>query len=426
MLCPPISGRLTSPKTGKNHHFSKERWKSGYLLFAAHPTRTSCSPAAIHHSGTGYWSLIPENLSHVPFDPHLNYFFVMAFLIRHLIFLLSYFLFAIPYPLFPIPLYNPPSLINSGERMPSSRPTFRERLNYRFDSLMSKGTLALIGGLFLISLTIILMAAAIVSIGGLLTAPAGSTQPMSFGEAAWESLMRTLDSGTMGGDTGWIFRGIMLFVTLGGIFVVSTLIGVLSNGIEDQMEPAAQGPLARPRERSHRHPGLVAAGLYHHLRTGAGQRESQERRASSRSWPSRTRSRWRMRSASASVIRRIPRSSAALAAPSTPPTLRSSARTAPVPSSCCLPACQEARTPIRMSSRSVLALTNNPNRRAEPYHIVTQIRDPKNLEVLQHGRPEGSGAARPDQRSHCARRRADLAPIRPFGGLHRAAELRRR
>ena len=122
-----------------------------------------------------------------------------------------------------------------------AKPTLRERLSYYFDNVMSKGTLALIVGLFLTSLTIVLIAAAVVRLGGLLTAPEGSTQPMSFGEAAWESLMRTLDSGTMGGDVGWAFRGIMLFVTLGGIFVVSTLIGVLSNGIEDQMSRLRKG-----------------------------------------------------------------------------------------------------------------------------------------------------------------------------------------
>src|SRR5512140_44289 len=122
-----------------------------------------------------------------------------------------------------------------------SKPTLRERLSYRFDALMSKGTLALIGGLFLVSLTIILLAAAFVSLGGLVTAPEGSTAPMSFGEALWESMMRTLDSGTMGGDTGWGFRFIMFCVTLGGIFVVSTLVGVLSNGIEDQMERLRKG-----------------------------------------------------------------------------------------------------------------------------------------------------------------------------------------
>ena len=33
--------------------------------------------------------------------------------------------------------------------------------------------------------------------------------------------------------------------------------------------------------------------------------------------------------------------------------------------------------------KTVLAITNNPNRRAEPYHIVTQIRNPKNMDVLK-------------------------------------------
>jgi voltage-gated potassium channel Kch len=33
--------------------------------------------------------------------------------------------------------------------------------------------------------------------------------------------------------------------------------------------------------------------------------------------------------------------------------------------------------------KTVLALTNNPNRRAEPYHIVTQIRDERNMAVLK-------------------------------------------
>ena len=33
--------------------------------------------------------------------------------------------------------------------------------------------------------------------------------------------------------------------------------------------------------------------------------------------------------------------------------------------------------------KTVLAITNNPNRRLEPYHIVTQIRNPKNMDVLK-------------------------------------------
>src|SRR5690606_24507698 len=62
-----------------------------------------------------------------------------------------------------------------------------------------------------------------------------------FGEAVWESLMRTLDPGTMGTDTGTGFRAVMLLVTLGGIFVVSALIGVLNNDIANQMERLRKG-----------------------------------------------------------------------------------------------------------------------------------------------------------------------------------------
>src|SRR5512136_1191825 len=53
--------------------------------------------------------------------------------------------------------------------------------------------------------------------------------------------MRTFDAGTMGGDTGWGFRLVMLFVTIGGIFVVSTLIGVLTAGVEGKLEELRKG-----------------------------------------------------------------------------------------------------------------------------------------------------------------------------------------
>ena len=35
---------------------------------------------------------------------------------------------------------------------------------------------------------------------------------------------------------GWLFRIVMLAVTIGGIFIVSTLIGVLSSGIEGKLD----------------------------------------------------------------------------------------------------------------------------------------------------------------------------------------------
>ena len=119
------------------------------------------------------------------------------------------------------------------------KPTFRQRFRYQFDNLMARGTPAMIGMLFVLSLIIVIIAGTIISSARFVQE--GETAPLSFGEAAWESLMRTLDSGTMGGDTGTGYRLVMLFVTLGGVFIVSALIGVLNNAIESQMERLRKG-----------------------------------------------------------------------------------------------------------------------------------------------------------------------------------------
>lgn len=114
----------------------------------------------------------------------------------------------------------------------------RTKLRYEFDKTMAKGAIALIGWLALLSLAIIAIAGAFLAVSHV--APEGS-QPLSFVEATWESLMRTLDSGTMGGDAGWGFRIVMLLVTLAGIFIVSALIGVLSAGIESKLDELRKG-----------------------------------------------------------------------------------------------------------------------------------------------------------------------------------------
>ncbi|CAN7487121.1 hypothetical protein LJR030_004997 [Rhizobium sp. LjRoot30] len=112
------------------------------------------------------------------------------------------------------------------------------RLRYEFDKSMAAGAIALIGWLALISLVVIIFAGAFLAITQI--APEGGS-PVSFIEGAWESLMRTMDAGTMGGDAGWGFRGVSLVVTIAGIFVFSALIGVLSAGIEDKLSELRKG-----------------------------------------------------------------------------------------------------------------------------------------------------------------------------------------
>jgi len=60
-------------------------------------------------------------------------------------------------------------------------------------------------------------------------------------EGIWASLLRTLDPGTMGSDRGWRFRLTSLVVTVAGIFIVSTLIGILANGLGQRIEELRRG-----------------------------------------------------------------------------------------------------------------------------------------------------------------------------------------
>src|SRR3569623_985085 len=112
------------------------------------------------------------------------------------------------------------------------------RLRYEFDQSMAAGPVALIGWLALCSLLLVGIAALGIALLGI--APEGGGR-LDFFEAGWESLMRTLDPGTMGADTGWGFRVVMLLVTIGGILLVSSLIGVLTLGIDTRLNLLRRG-----------------------------------------------------------------------------------------------------------------------------------------------------------------------------------------
>jgi len=119
--------------------------------------------------------------------------------------------------------------------------TLRQRLRYAFDNTLSKGTPALIAWLALVSVAFVALAAAVVMITGSAPQPE-SGPPMGFFKLMWHNLMRTLDAGTMGGDEGsLLYLLIMLTVTLGGVFIVGTLIGLISNGVGNMIDELRKG-----------------------------------------------------------------------------------------------------------------------------------------------------------------------------------------
>lgn len=252
-------------------------------------------------------------------------------------------------------------------------PTFKQRFQYWFDNYMSRGSSAMLTGLFVLSALIIFIVAALVKLTN--SAPEGA----SFFQLAWMGLLRTLDSGTMGGDTGSpFFLFMMLVVTFGGVFVVSALIGIINNGLEDKMDELRKGRSA-VLENDHtlilgwntqiftviseiilanesRKSGAVIVVL-------ADQDKVEMEDAINDRISDKKNTRIICRSGSPIDLTDLEIAS--------PHTARS------------IIVLADGADPDTHVIKSVLALTNNPNRRAEPYHIVTQIRDPKNMDVVK-------------------------------------------
>ena len=119
----------------------------------------------------------------------------------------------------------------------------RQKLRYRFDNLMSRGIGAKILLLGVMALVLVAIAVTAMLVFGA-AAVDDQGHPDSVGMMAWRSLTHTLDPGTLGNDavgTNWPFLFVMLFVTIGGVFVVSSLIGVLSSGFGETLDRLRRG-----------------------------------------------------------------------------------------------------------------------------------------------------------------------------------------
>lgn len=111
----------------------------------------------------------------------------------------------------------------------------KDRLSYKFDKEMAKGTIAMVRMLFIITLLVVLIAGVIAAF---FTDEGGNNLLMNI----WMSLMHAIDAGTLAGDSGSFgFILIMTIVTICGIFVTSVLIGIINSGLETKLETLKKG-----------------------------------------------------------------------------------------------------------------------------------------------------------------------------------------
>ncbi len=250
-------------------------------------------------------------------------------------------------------------------------PSFRDRLRYAFDNSMAKGPIALIGWLGLASALLVIVTSLIVRVvsGG----------QMSLRDILWNILFQALTPNPVAPDAGpGIFLFAMLFITLGSLFMVSILIGILTTGLEHRIENLRKGR-SKALENGHtvilgwseqiftivselvvanenqRKPAIVILGD----RDQVDMEDAlHDRLGSFKNTRVVCRTGQPIEMSDLALVSLHTAKSIIVLAPNTD-------------------------DPDSQVIKTLLAITNHPQRRAEPYHIVAEIRNLDNLEVAK-------------------------------------------
>ncbi len=253
--------------------------------------------------------------------------------------------------------------------------TLGERLRYMFDKSMAAGPIALIGWLTLMTLAVMVIATIVFVVTG--AANPGS-DPLGVGEGLWQSLMRTMDPGTMAGDTDWTFRIIALAVTLSGIFIFSALIGILSAGINDRLIMLRKGR-SRVLESGHTIIFNWSASIFDIISELAIANESERR---PRVVIMAARDKVEMEDEIADKLPHLGKLKV-ICRSGDPTDLYDLAIVSPHASKSIIVLSPSADDPDAAVVKTILALIHDPKRRPEPYRIAAEIRSARNAEMAK-------------------------------------------
>lgn len=260
--------------------------------------------------------------------------------------------------------------------MPHRNVSWKDRLRYRFENTLSKGTVAIIGWLALVSMVIVLVAAVIIAIGQIGSDPNDPASQIGFVEGAWQSLMHALDAGNLAGDAGWTLRIVMGLVTVGGIFIIGSLIGAITSGLDGRLQELRKG-----RSRVIEDDFTLILGWSTKVYSIIGELIiANANQKNPRVVILADRDKVEMED---DIRAKFPstRNTRVICRSGDPLDLDDLAVVAPNAARSVVILAPENDNPDIHVIKSVLALTNNPDRRSEPFHIVAEIRDERNLEA---------------------------------------------
>jgi voltage-gated potassium channel Kch len=113
----------------------------------------------------------------------------------------------------------------------------KERFKYWFDCTIARGTPSMILWLSIISLFIVTCC----SLFLLVLLQLKGDSEITYLESFWKTLNAALDPGLVATEVRWLERIFLLLVTFFGLFIVSTLIGVIGSGVQDKIMELRRG-----------------------------------------------------------------------------------------------------------------------------------------------------------------------------------------
>ncbi len=255
-----------------------------------------------------------------------------------------------------------------------TKPGWRRRLRYAFDNTLSHGPAALIAWLALATLALIVLAVVIDLLSG------GTADDLGPLEVIWSVIFQALTPNPPGNlDSPWQFLVVMLGVTLFSLAMVSILIGLLSATIQNRIETLRRG---RSQIVEHGHTVILGwseqvfpliaelvtanANQRHAAIAILGDHDKVEMEEALRQrvpHTGRTRVVYRRGSPTelADLDLVLPQASKSIII---------------------LPD-DEQEAPDSSTIKTILALINARHRRPQPYHIVTMLREEKNIEIAR-------------------------------------------
>jgi voltage-gated potassium channel Kch len=260
-----------------------------------------------------------------------------------------------------------------------NKPSFGERARYWFDNWMAKGTLALMAllGLATVVLVVVLGLVAWLLLRLL---PDGVNDPGATPwDVLWGGLMRTLDPGTMGGDEGWMFRILMLIITIGGLIIVASLIGIISGAFDNKVDELRKG---RSRVLEHEHTVILgwSSKVFPILKEICTANES---RGKSAIVILADRDKVEMEDDIKAQLPKIGKTKIIVRSGDPMNLAELEVANVNAARSIIVLAPEDDDDPDSVVIKTTLAVTNNPRRKDGEYHIVGELENPGNLEAAR-------------------------------------------